>query len=588
MFSCCLQNDKKWEGGVGDLKEWLQINLSNLPNPKTKQRTLAAGPKERDAGTWVEIRLFISSTFIDTHSERDILIKRVIPSINRKLASKFIRIVPVDLRWGVLAEESKDCFEIQKTCLNQLDKCRANVNWTPWFLGLRTSRYGWVQDKTMESKGFEQPEFYQWLDKLKAFGHLSITSMECIHAANVVGVKPPKPTIFFYNREIMEDRLDFIPDQYRWIFDFEFVESEVSDQSVKHQYTVDTEAKHKEDDRNRLNDFLKDQKHVLWREYQAKFSHAKITGQLEWGKKFGVGYTKSLEKFQEQVEADLLDAINENYQIVDNSSLDNFQIETIQHENAIKLKASTFVGREKMILKVFSFLKDKNNETDNTLILHGVPGCGKSGVLAAITNQAFTNYRKKGDFVFVHVVGSCPGSNLLEKMMRRLQVNLRSFRRNHGELNLDRYPPKDASELKRQQHIFLNESANKYPDVNFVIIVDAVNQFHKSLRSWDMWWLSNNEAPSNLKFVISTLNEENSTFENAREMCPKAECVCVDEMSHNELKLMVRATLSRFNKKLTEKDDPLLGNQMDILLNKSKNPLYLMAACEGKREKKEY
>ena len=101
--------------------------------------------------TWKVIRLFLSSSFIDTHAERDALIKRIIPNVNRKLAGKFIYIVPVDLRWGVLKDESKDCYAIQRTCLNQIDNCRQNVKQYPWFLGLRTQRYGWVQDKVSES-----------------------------------------------------------------------------------------------------------------------------------------------------------------------------------------------------------------------------------------------------------------------------------------------------------------------------------------------------------------------------------------------------------------------------------------------------
>ena len=91
-------------------------------------------------------------------------------SINRRLASRFIRITPVDLRWGVLAEESKDCAAIQKTCLNQLDKCRLSEEESPWFLGLRTDRYGWVQDKLMTSEGFEKPIHYDWIDDFKEYG----------------------------------------------------------------------------------------------------------------------------------------------------------------------------------------------------------------------------------------------------------------------------------------------------------------------------------------------------------------------------------------------------------------------------------
>ena len=52
--------------------------------------------------TWREIRLFLSSSFIDTHAERDALIKNIIPNLNREFATRFIRIVALDLRWGVL------------------------------------------------------------------------------------------------------------------------------------------------------------------------------------------------------------------------------------------------------------------------------------------------------------------------------------------------------------------------------------------------------------------------------------------------------------------------------------------------------
>ena len=63
---------------------------------------------------------------------------------------------------------------------------------------------------------------------------------------------------------------------------------------------------------------------------------------------------------------------------------------------------------------------------DGVLILHGVPGCGKSALWAAVANACVQDVRGKGDFVFSHVVDSAPGSNILEAMLKRLQVNLRS------------------------------------------------------------------------------------------------------------------------------------------------------------------
>ena len=73
------------------LDAWLTANLHTTAQAKSDE-------SERDANTWLEIRLFISSTFVDTHAERDALVKRVIPGLNRKLAPRLIRIVPVDLR----------------------------------------------------------------------------------------------------------------------------------------------------------------------------------------------------------------------------------------------------------------------------------------------------------------------------------------------------------------------------------------------------------------------------------------------------------------------------------------------------------
>ena len=97
-----------------DLASWLEKHY-----PATK--TVVSKPRQQKPNMWTNIRLFLSSSFIDTHGERDVIIKRVIPNINRKLAPRFIRFIPVDLRWGVSSEESKDCRAIQKTCLDRIE-----------------------------------------------------------------------------------------------------------------------------------------------------------------------------------------------------------------------------------------------------------------------------------------------------------------------------------------------------------------------------------------------------------------------------------------------------------------------------------
>ncbi|XP_066927272.1 telomerase protein component 1-like [Clytia hemisphaerica] len=562
------------------LDEWLSQNLIHHEAMREKV-------KERQVGTWIEIRLFISSTFIDTHSERDILVQRVIPSINRKLTSKFIRVIPVDLRWGVLADESKNCEEIQKTCLNQIDKCRDNVLYMPWFLGLRTDRYGWVQDNYLPENGFEQPQLYDWIERFDSYGKkVSITSLEAIQASQSGKIKRESPTVFFYKRNMMdlpnEPKGVKFPEEFRWIFEFEYVEKEMKDPKLKFQYNVNKNASAYEKDRDALNKFLQGHPEIKWSEYDAQFCDAKITLERENARSFGVGYVKNLEDFEKQVEGDLMESILSNYSSIDTTQVDNYALESIQHRNAVKLKAATFVGRTGLVNKAYQHCVTSGYP--NTLILHGEPGCGKSGLLAKIAVDCMSQVEKTNDFLFIQAVDSCPGSSLLEGMMRRLQINLRKYRRDRGETKLSIEFTGNASELKQKHHEFLIESANQYPDKLFVIVIDAVNQFQSRLGAWDMWWLPLKDAPKNLKFMISTLNQENGTFQNARNVSPDAECVPVENMSHEDLKEMVRETLARFNKKLTENEDSNVGNQMDILLSKSQSPLYLIAACEALRK----
>jgi len=83
------------------------------------------------------IRVFISSTFLDMHAERDIIVNVVFPSLRRRFRASGRELVDVDLRWG-LTEEQARRGEIAGLCLAEIDRCR------PFFLGLIGERLGWI------------------------------------------------------------------------------------------------------------------------------------------------------------------------------------------------------------------------------------------------------------------------------------------------------------------------------------------------------------------------------------------------------------------------------------------------------------
>ena len=51
--------------------------------------------------------MFISSTFLDMHGERDLLTRFVFPELQALGKKFFINVYEVDLRWGVTEEETK-------------------------------------------------------------------------------------------------------------------------------------------------------------------------------------------------------------------------------------------------------------------------------------------------------------------------------------------------------------------------------------------------------------------------------------------------------------------------------------------------
>ncbi|PLX02136.1 MAG: hypothetical protein C0595_11890 [Marinilabiliales bacterium] len=117
--------------------------------------------------SWQTVSIFISSTFRDMHSERDILVKKVFPKIREKLLPHRIRLVDIDLRWGITAEQAENDKTIE-FCLDSIEGCR------PFFIGVLGERYGWIPESTPEQLGKKFPDAV-------AYTGTSITAMEIIH-----------------------------------------------------------------------------------------------------------------------------------------------------------------------------------------------------------------------------------------------------------------------------------------------------------------------------------------------------------------------------------------------------------------------
>ena len=116
------------------------------------------------------VRIFISSTFRDFDSERDLLVRKIFPELRRCCRVRQVELVDVDLRWGITEVEAQQ-GKVLPICLAEIDRSR------PYFIGLLGERYGWVpEEQQYDSSLIEEQE---WLKQHR--GGRSITELEVLH-----------------------------------------------------------------------------------------------------------------------------------------------------------------------------------------------------------------------------------------------------------------------------------------------------------------------------------------------------------------------------------------------------------------------
>jgi tetratricopeptide (TPR) repeat protein len=116
------------------------------------------------------VRIFISSTFRDFSTERDLLVRQVFPALRARLQERFVELLDVDLRWGITAEQAER-GEVLPICLAEINRSR------PYFVGLLGERYGWTPAAEAYAPGLLEQE--SWLRQ--HLGSKSVTELEILH-----------------------------------------------------------------------------------------------------------------------------------------------------------------------------------------------------------------------------------------------------------------------------------------------------------------------------------------------------------------------------------------------------------------------
>jgi iron-sulfur cluster repair protein YtfE (RIC family) len=96
--------------------EDIEINTQDLLHNRRKILDKTNIPSNK-------LMTFISSTFTDTHSERNIFMKEILPKLQKMSREHGIDVTFSDMRWGILDENTLH-HETWVSCKRELERCR--------------------------------------------------------------------------------------------------------------------------------------------------------------------------------------------------------------------------------------------------------------------------------------------------------------------------------------------------------------------------------------------------------------------------------------------------------------------------------
>ena len=519
-----------------------------------------------DTIQWEKVHVFISSTFNDMHAERDFLVKSVFPELSEWCEARKLRLVDIDLRWGVTEQDATQNRNVVKVCLDRIDDCR------PFFLCFLGQRRGWKP----ELEDISAETFAEFPGLREYAGTDSVTEMEIRHALfeplHKGNRSPKKPEDRYYNKAdhaffyLRDDSyLDLLPDdipQLRKVFTNESIDD------VSGRTEADRQLNHWREVEIRQNS----NKPV--RDYQATWDAAvqspelapmaaKENAKLTNGRlvEFKVKGDRSWISLDQVIIEDLKSAIAERFplhmQIFQESDL---QHELDQQEKFLFTSSEGFISRENDFSELDQYIE---SDSRKVFVLTAEAGMGKSTLLANwIDKHRQAAPDSASPLMQFRFIGQSDQSTTVYSLLLSI---LRELKEIHGRMEEE--IPDDPQDL-RQEFINLLASAGK--NQKFVIVLDALNQLQTGLR--DLNWLSW-ELPQNVKLVVSFKRGEGAAEKLLRELEDNdrallAEVQPFDKLS--ERRSLVNSYLEQYLKDLDEQ-------HLEALINSpgANNPLFL-------------
>ncbi|XP_029970145.1 telomerase protein component 1-like isoform X2 [Salarias fasciatus] len=488
--------------------------------PATKDVvTIPPSPKLR----WKGVRVFISSTFRDMHSERDVLVQSVFPELRRRAAPHCLYLQEVELRWGVTEEESERATEL---CLSEV--CRSQI-----LVGILGERYGQVPDRPALP---DLPQ-YSWL--ATAPEGLSVTEMEIRQFQSLYpGVAHERMFCYFRDPEIIKS----VPVAWRSHFTPESNDAEQKMTTLK----------------NALRD-----------------SNVKVTENYscEWGGVVdGKPHLTKLDEFGKAVLEDLWTAVKKLFVDASEEREEAAEVnEQEVHQGALQRQ---FFGRSKLLSAAVEMVEQLQTK-GHMMVVEGGAGEGKTLFMAGLAEALRTGQKSRRNLVCRVVYYSTAASQSArsgENLVGCLVQLLRKIKDTQEESPL----PRSYKDLLTEFHSTLTTMTMTTP---LVLLIDGVDLIRDGRGQLSCDWLPP-KLPKGVCLVVSMT----SKAPLLQTLVKKTGTVLfsLGPLTVPDRREIVKKELDAFGKKLS---DSAFNSQLQTLIMKkgALSPLYLHLACEDLR-----
>jgi cell division protein FtsZ len=502
----------------------------------------------KQAVKWEKVYVFISSTFSDMHAERDYLVKNVFPELQDWCEWRKLRLVDIDLRWGVTEQDATHNRNAVKVCLERIDDCR------PFFLCFMGQRRGWVPHAAEISA-----ETYDRFPELRSYtGNESITELEIRHALikplhRGVRYDPKKPEekyekvkhAFFYLRD--DSYLAGMPAEpplLRETYTNEGIEDPVEreghDKELNkwratiehrgrpcHHYTAEwNEHATTPEIMLPLSSPSTDPQNIdRWRKQWAK-AGIEVTGEdiatdptlREKAAKFNellskgrlTDFASAGNELKDVILEDLKTAIAVRYpDHLENVEESELQKELDQQEEFLYINSEGFIEREGDFAELNRYLAD---DPQKLFVLTAPGGMGKTMLLANWIDR-WKDRPEAAHTLHFRFVGQSDRSTTLPNLLRFLMLELQQIALKIPATKMETVKDPSGNDITREVSFEIPQDPIKIENLwkeqlvaigkhgKTVIVIDAVNQLDTGLK--DLFWLPLYGLPENIKFIIS-------------------------------------------------------------------------------------